>query len=71
MKERTGFFTFKGKALTLLGNDVKVGDRAPDFQVLDNDMQPVTLAEFKGQQHLLGPGKTLRAMMERGELAGA
>ncbi len=31
-------------------------------------MRPRTLEEFKGQRHLLGPGKTLRAMMERGEL---
>jgi thiol peroxidase len=53
MKERTGFFTFKGAPLTLLGNDVKVGDRAPDFQVLDNDMKPVTLADFKGKVLIL------------------
>ncbi len=53
MKERTGFFTFKGNPMTLLGNDVKVGDQAPDFQVLDNDMGPVTLADFKGKVLIL------------------
>jgi putative ATPase len=31
-------------------------------------MRPRTLDEFKGQRHLLGPGKPLRAMMEEGEL---
>jgi putative ATPase len=31
-------------------------------------MRPRALAEFKGQKHLLGSGKTLRAMMERREL---
>ncbi len=31
-------------------------------------MRPRTLEEFKGQQHLLGPGKAIRVMMERGEL---
>ncbi len=53
MKERTGFFTMKGNPLTLLGNDVKVGDNAPDFQVLDNDMGPVTRADFKGKVLIL------------------
>ena len=31
-------------------------------------MRPRTLSEFKGQEHLLGEGKALRVMMERGEL---
>lgn len=32
-------------------------------------MRPRSLEEFRGQEHLLGPGKALRVMMERGELA--
>jgi putative ATPase len=44
------------------------GEGGPDGLPLAARMRPRTLAEFKGQQHLLGPGKTLRAMMERGEL---
>lgn len=32
-------------------------------------MRPRSLEEFRGQEHLLGPGKTLRVMMERGELS--
>ncbi len=32
-------------------------------------MRPRTLEEFRGQRHLLGPGKVLRAMLERGELS--
>jgi len=43
----------KGNPLTLLGNDVKVGDKAPDFQVVDNDLGPVTLADFKGKVLIL------------------
>ena len=31
--ERTGAITFKGGPLTLLGPELKVGDRVPDFQV--------------------------------------
>ncbi len=31
-------------------------------------MRPRSLDEFRGQEHLLGPGKAVRMMMERGEL---
>jgi putative ATPase len=31
-------------------------------------MRPETLEEFAGQEHILGPGKPLRAQLERGEL---
>ncbi len=48
-KERTGIVTFKGMPLTLLGNPVSVGDTAPDFQVLANDLSPRTLADYKGK----------------------
>ncbi len=52
-RERPGLVTFKGNPLTLLGEDLKVGDRAPDFQVLSNDMQPVTLQSFQGKIKVL------------------
>jgi thiol peroxidase len=48
-KERSGLVTFKGNPLTLLGPELKVGDKAPDFQVVDNAMQSVTLESFKGK----------------------
>ena len=35
--------TFKGNPVTLLGNEVKVGDTAPNFTVLANDLSQVTL----------------------------
>ena len=47
--ERTGLVTFKGNPLTLLGPEMKVGDKAPGFQVLDNSLQPKALESFKGQ----------------------
>ena len=49
MGERKGIFTMKGNPLTLIGNEVKVGDTAPDFDVLDNDLQPVKVSDFKGK----------------------
>lgn len=45
--------TFKGGAVTLLGNEVKVGDKAPEFTVLANDLSPVTLADSKGTVRLI------------------
>jgi thiol peroxidase len=49
MAERKGVFKMKGNPLTLLGNEVKVGDPAPDFEVLDNDLKPVKVSDFKGK----------------------
>ncbi|MBN2433008.1 MAG: thiol peroxidase [Acidobacteria bacterium] len=46
--ERQGAVTMRGNPLTLLGNEVKEGQPAPDFSVLGNDMTPVTLADTSG-----------------------
>jgi thiol peroxidase len=46
MSERIGLITFMGNPLTLIGNEVKVGDIAPDFVVLDNNLSPVTFSSF-------------------------
>lgn len=51
--ERSGVITFKGNPVTLLGGAVEVGDKAPDFQVLANDLSPVTLENFKGENLLI------------------
>ena len=44
---------FKGTPLTLLGNEVAVGSKAPEFTVQANDLSPVTLAACKGKVCLL------------------
>jgi thioredoxin-dependent peroxiredoxin len=49
MAERTGLVMLGGKDATLLGNEVKVGDTAPDFAAVGNDMKPVRLSQFKGK----------------------
>lgn len=49
MKERTGMITMKGNPLTLMGNEVKVGEIAPDFVVLDNNLSPVKFLSFRGK----------------------
>lgn len=47
MSERAGAVTMKGNPLTLLGNELAVGDQAPDVQLLGNDLQPVSLSAFR------------------------
>lgn len=47
-QERAGATTFKGNPLTLLGPELKVGDKAPEFEVIDKTMQPVSLAKTAG-----------------------
>lgn len=49
MIERTGIVTFKGKPLTLLGEELKAGDKAPDFTVTDNDFHAFSFADCRGK----------------------
>jgi len=48
MAENQGAVTFHGNPLTLMGNTVKAGSKAPDFTLLGNDLKPVRLADTKG-----------------------
>jgi len=49
MTERPGSVTLKGKPFTLIGPELKVGDKAPDFVAVGRDLKPVTLADTKGK----------------------
>ncbi len=49
MEERTGLVTMKGQSLTLLGNELKVGQKAPDFEVVANDLSTVRFSSFQGK----------------------
>jgi thiol peroxidase len=51
--ERKGLVTFKGNPLTLVGNEMKVGDKAPAFTVLDKDLTPVSLSDFSGKVKII------------------
>lgn len=46
MKERTGLVTLKGKQVTLVGNEVKVGQKAPDVELVANDLSTVKLSSL-------------------------
>jgi thiol peroxidase len=43
----------KGNPLTLLGNEVKVGDAAPDATLVANDLSEVKLSSFKGKKVII------------------
>ncbi len=48
-QERAGIITFKGNPMTLLGPELKVGDPAPGFTVVDTALNPVTLGSYAGK----------------------
>ena len=45
-EERTGVVTLKGDPLTLLGPEIKVGDKAPDFKLNEGLGNLVTLDSY-------------------------
>jgi thiol peroxidase len=49
MRERVGIIAMRGNPLTLVGKEIKVGDEAPDFVVLANDLSPVRFSSFRGK----------------------
>jgi len=49
MEERTGIITMKGNPLILLGNQLQVGDAAPEVELLDNDLSKTNLSSFRGK----------------------
>jgi len=52
---RSGAVTFKGNPLTLAGNEVKVGQAAPDFKLhyFEGGLKELKLADLKGKPTLL------------------
>lgn len=52
MSNRTGI-TMGGNPITLLGTEAVVGEKAPQFTVVDNGLKPVTLADFAGKVKLI------------------
>ena len=53
MGERKGAVTMRGNPLTLVGNEVKAGDAAPEVILLDNALSQVKLSAFRGKNCVL------------------
>ncbi|MGB2629689.1 MAG: thiol peroxidase [Candidatus Omnitrophota bacterium] len=51
--ERKDAVTFKGNLITLLGNEAKTGQEAPDFKVLDVELNEKGLTDFKDKIKLI------------------
>ncbi|MFA5437590.1 MAG: thiol peroxidase [Candidatus Omnitrophota bacterium] len=51
--ERKYVVTLKNNAVTLIGEEVKIGQKALDFKVLDNNLGERSLSEFKGKIKLV------------------
>ena len=51
--ERKAVITMKGKPLTLLGDEAKVGADAKDFKALDKTLEEASLDKFKGKIKLI------------------
>jgi len=53
MEERKDAVKLGGKPVTLLGPDLKPGDDAPDVELMDNDLHPFRLSNYKGKTVIL------------------
>lgn len=51
--ERKGVVTVRGAPVTLVGPELKTGDKAPGFTVLDRDLKEVGLGDFAGKHKLI------------------
>ncbi|MFO8235894.1 MAG: thiol peroxidase [Bacteroidales bacterium] len=53
MKKNSKKVTFKGEPITLIGNEIKPGDKAADFEVINNELKPVQLSDFQGKVKII------------------
>ena len=51
--ERAGATTMRGRPMTLVGPELKVGDPAPDFNVVDGSLKAVTLKDTGSQVRII------------------
>ncbi len=49
MRKDNAKVTFKGNPVTLVGNEVRPGDKAPDFKVIDKSLATRTLSDYEGK----------------------
>lgn len=59
MMERANAVTFKGNPLTLVGPEIKVGDQAPQFRLVGNDLKDIDGAAFRGKLLVLSVAPSL------------
>src|ERR1700724_3186348 len=52
-EERKGAVTMRGNPMTLVGPELKAGQKAPAFTAVGKGMAPVTLDQFKGKVKII------------------
>ena len=52
-EERKGAVTMRGNPLTLVGPELKAGQKAPGFTVVGKGLAPATLDQFKGKVKII------------------
>ena len=57
--ERKNVIAFQGNPLTLIGPELKVEDKAPEFTVLDNEIKETGLKDFRGKVKLISTTPSL------------
>ena len=53
MVKRSNVIKFAGTPMTLVGPEIKIGDKAPDFTALTPDLAPLSLSSTKGQVRVI------------------
>ena len=53
MEERKGVVTFQSKPVTIIGPEIKTGDKAPDFTLQTIEMEDLKLSESRGKVRVL------------------
>ncbi|HUA35818.1 MAG TPA: thiol peroxidase [Candidatus Binataceae bacterium] len=52
-EERSGAVTMRGNPMTLVGPELKVGQKAPNFNAVGKGMAPASLETFKGKVKII------------------
>ena len=53
MEAQNRSISWRGTPFNLSGNEIKVGDRAPDCELVANDLSPVRLSSYQGKIRIL------------------
>ncbi|MCF6365553.1 MAG: thiol peroxidase [Bacteroidales bacterium] len=53
MKQNNIKITFAGNPMPLSGQEIKIGDKAPDFTTVGNDLKPVNFSDYKGKIRII------------------
>jgi thiol peroxidase len=53
MEKNNVNITFAGNPMALSGKEIKIGDKAPDFTTVGNDLKPVNFSDYEGKVRII------------------